>query len=234
MLGGAGARPAIDHAGARGVEPRLDQRRLDGLKLAAAAFTNLTPRPSRLSRRRRRPISRPSAGCSTSCCRPAAHGGAERRRAGVRGLAAAGRERGAAVIDYRPAAPRRCGCSRASADADGQRLAVELSGRRHDVDTAARRRVPGATTCWRRRPRARRPAPTASAVLPQLADARAARPAGMQLVGAPPSGAPVYRRLRPHARCAGDGARGAAAARARAGWSWCSAAAATATAASGR
>ena len=73
----AARRRGRDASCAGGVRHGLDQHRLDGVRLAAGAFTNLRAIIS-TTIRRWRPISRPSCACSTSC--PAGRHGGDRRR----------------------------------------------------------------------------------------------------------------------------------------------------------
>ena len=65
------ARAGVQHAAIEASSHGLDQFRLDGVRLAAAAFTNLTRDHLDYHGHGGRPTAPPSCGCSPNCCRRA-------------------------------------------------------------------------------------------------------------------------------------------------------------------
>ena len=208
----------------------LDQHRVDGLRLAAAAFTNISRdhfdyhgSPAAYYAAKRRLFAEllpPGATAVLNADVPEfARSGRSRRRSRAPdpglwpagGFAAAGGP---------------------AATADGQRLEVELLGRRHGFAS----RLVGAFQAHNLLAAAGLVLGTGGdidAVLPLLAALRAP-PGRMQLTALTSQRGGGLRRLRAQARGAGQGAGGRCARTRPAGWSWCSAAAATAMPASGR
>ena len=194
----------------------IDQRRLDGVRLTAAGFTNLG-RDHLDYHGTIEAYARPSCACSRTCCRPAAPAvinadGAYAERVPRRARA----ERGLRMLTTGRAGD---GAALLEARAEGfaQDLRLELSaGPRRSVTPAAGRRLPGRERARRRRARARDRTGERRrrGVLPRFADLKGV-PGRLERVGEV-DGALVLRRLRPQARRAGACARRAAALRARA------------------
>ena len=172
------------------------------------------PRPSRLPPRPWPPTSRPSSGCSTSCCRPAAPPCsmptaefAPRCARCARRAACASSPIGSAGADDRASQQRAATADRPAAQRR-RRFGQQSRDRRCRWPAPSRLQCAGgrwASSSAAAASRRRRS--------PALEQPRRRRPAGMQLVGRASERRAGLCRLRPHARCAGDGAAGAAAAR---------------------
>ena len=129
----------------------LDQRRLDGVRLAAGAFTNLSPRPHGLSRRQSRTISRPSSGSSSDLLPEGAPAVIDADSAIAPRVIAAARARGLEVITVGAKGET---IRLNSVARDGLSSAARASVRRPQPsrELSAGRRLPDLQRAGRRRP----------------------------------------------------------------------------------
>ena len=227
------AREGVTHLAIEASSHGLDQHRLDGLRLSAAGFTNLTHEhldyhavDGRLLRGQGAAVREPAAGrAARPSSMPTAI--APRRspticaRRGIRfwTYGAKGRE---FRLLQRPAdaAPASISWSRCWASV-------------HEIELPLVGGFQASNALARARPRRRRPAAMSARAVAALATLSGA-PGRLQLVARHRTGAPVYVDYA-HKPEALETVLGDAAARSpAASWSWCSAAAAIATAASGR
>ena len=118
----------------------------------AAAFTNLSARPSRLSRHAWRPISPPSARLFADVCCRRRRRGAERRRAGIRTRwpSCAAPRAADDRFGYGQQAGDLALIVSAASRADGQDLTIAAFGAQRRYRLPARRRASRRRICWRR------------------------------------------------------------------------------------
>ena len=207
------AAPGIDHLAIEASSHGLDQYRLDGVRVAAAAFTNLTRDHLDYHGTMAAYLATPSVRLFAELLAPGGDGCAQRRRARVR--RARGAVPGARPPDHRLRTRRPADLRLSTAPArrprDSELVLDGPSAERHELLLAGCRRVPGDERAGRARPRARRRRRRGTRARVARRDSQGVRGAH-RAGGAAPERRADLCRLCAHARRARDRADGAASA----------------------